>query len=56
MGLIHGFLIVFSLIASFFVDVRIYAFPNAGHMYDLGYVLGAMLFLGGSGASGRGFR
>lgn len=50
-GLLHGFTIVFSLIGSIFIDVRIYAFPNSGGWYDLGYVLGAASFLGGSGAS-----
>ena len=49
-GLLHGFTIVFSLIGSIFIDVRIYAFPNSGGWYDLGYVLGAASFLGGSGA------
>lgn len=53
MGLIHGFCIVFSLIGSFFTDVRIYAFPNSGGWYDIGYVVGASMFLGGSGASAR---
>ncbi|OGO75928.1 MAG: hypothetical protein A2203_12065 [Chromatiales bacterium RIFOXYA1_FULL_46_5] len=53
MGLFHGFCIVFSLIASFFTDVRIYAYPNAGGWYDIGYVAGAAMFLGGSGASAR---
>jgi len=40
-GLLHGFLIIFSFIGSLFTDVRIYAFPNSGGWYDLGYVLGA---------------
>lgn len=53
MGMVHGFLIVFSLIGSFFSDIRIYAFPNAGSFYDLGYVIGAMMSLGGTGASVR---
>ncbi|HJS13486.1 MAG TPA: hypothetical protein VJ795_00305 [Rheinheimera sp.] len=53
MGLFHGFCIVFSLIASYFTDVRIYAFPNSGGFYDLGFVIGAALFLGGGGASAR---
>lgn len=53
MGLVHGFLIVFSMIGSFFGDVRIYAFPNAGTIYDLGYLIGAMMSLGGTGASVR---
>jgi hypothetical protein len=52
-GLFHGFCIVFSLIASFFTDVRIYSFPNSGIWYDGGFVLGAALFLGGGGASAR---
>lgn len=51
MGLVHGFCIVFSLIGSIFTDVRVYAFPNAGGWYDLGYVIGASMFLGGGGAS-----
>jgi len=29
-GLLHGFLVLFSLVASLFTDVRIYAFPNSG--------------------------
>jgi hypothetical protein len=52
-GLIHGFCIVFSLVGSYFTDVRIYAFPNSGGWYDIGYVIGAAMFLGGSGASAR---
>jgi hypothetical protein len=50
-GLLHGFLIMFSFIGSLFTDYRIYSFPNAGHWYDFGYLIGAMLFLGGAGAS-----
>ncbi len=50
-GLLHGFLIVFSFIGSLFTNVRIYSFPNSGGWYDFGYVLGAAMFLGGSGAS-----
>jgi hypothetical protein len=53
MGLLHGFLILFSLIGSFLMDIRIYAFPNAGRWYDLGYFLGALMFLGGGAAAGR---
>src|ERR1051326_9174045 len=51
MGLFHGFVIVFSFIGSLFTHVRIYAFPNSGGWYDFGYLIGAALFLGGSGAS-----
>jgi hypothetical protein len=52
-GLLHGFLILFSFIASVFTDYRIYAFPNSGGWYDFGYLLGAMAFLGGGGAGAR---
>lgn len=52
-GLRDGFFIVFSLIASIFIDARIYAFPNAGGWYDFGFVLGAAAFLGAGGASTR---
>jgi hypothetical protein len=52
-GLLHGFLILFSFIASLFTDFRIYAFPNSGGWYDFGYLLGAMAFLGGGGAGAK---
>jgi hypothetical protein len=52
-GLLHGFLILFSFLASLFTDYRIYAYPNSGGWYDFGYLLGAMMFLGGGGASAR---
>jgi hypothetical protein len=48
-GLLHGFLILFSLVGSLFTEIRIYAYPNAGFFYDLGYVIGALAFLGGAG-------
>ena len=51
MGIVHGFLILFSFIGSLFTDCRIYAFPNSGGWYDLGYLIGAAIFLGGGGAS-----
>lgn len=46
-GLIHGFTMLFSFLGSIFMDVRIYAYPNSGFYYDLGYVLGAGCFFGG---------
>lgn len=52
-GLLHGFFILFSLVASIFTEHRIYAFPNSGGWYDFGYFLGAASFLGGGGASAR---
>jgi len=51
MGILHGFLILFSFIGSIFMDIRMYAFPNSGVMYDFGYLIGASMFLGGGGAS-----
>lgn len=51
LGLVHGFIIVFSFVGSLFSDIRIYAFPNSGGWYDFGFLLGAMAFLGGGGAS-----
>jgi hypothetical protein len=47
-GLLHGFTIVFSLIGSILMDIRIYEFPNSGGGYDFGFVIGAASFLGGS--------
>jgi hypothetical protein len=50
-GLFHGFTILLSFIGSIFTDIRIYAFPNSGFFYDLGFLIGAAIFLGGTGAS-----
>lgn len=45
MGLLHGLEVPFSLVGSLFLRVRIYAFPNAGFGYDLGFVLGFGLLI-----------
>jgi succinate-acetate transporter protein len=47
LGLLHGFISLFSLIGSLFFDTRIYGFPNSGSGYDVGFVLGAAVFYGG---------
>lgn len=52
-GLLHGFILLFSFIASIFTDYEIYAFPNAGGWYNFGYLLGVMAFFGGGGAKAR---
>lgn len=52
-GVLHGFLMPFSLIMSLFRDVRIYAFPNAGKLYDFGFAIGALMIFGGSGGAAR---
>jgi len=35
LGLVHGYISLFSLIASLFFPVRIYEFPNNGFFYDV---------------------
>ncbi len=46
MGIVHGLLILLSFIGSIFMDIRMYAFPNSGVMYDFGFLFGAVIFLG----------
>ncbi len=48
MALIHGFIAPFALVGSVFSDFRIYAFPNAGFFYDLGFLLGLSVWGGGT--------
>jgi hypothetical protein len=52
-GFWHGFIIFFSLIGSIFGDVRIYAFPNSGGWYDLGFFLGVGSWGGAIRANSR---
>ena len=52
-GLLHGFLVLVSLVGSLFTDVRVYAFPNSGFFYDLGFVIGATAVLGGGAHTAR---
>jgi hypothetical protein len=40
-----------SGLVSLFAEYRVYAFPNTGFLYDLGFFLGTTTFLGGSAAS-----
>jgi ABC-type multidrug transport system permease subunit len=51
LGLVHGFISPFALIAELFTNVRVYAFPNNGGWYDFGFMLGVGLILGGGGAA-----
>jgi hypothetical protein len=46
LGLLHGYISLFSLIASLFFDVRIYDYPNNGFFYDLGFIIGVLAFYG----------
>ncbi|MDD2891952.1 MAG: hypothetical protein PHQ95_03225 [Candidatus Gracilibacteria bacterium] len=43
MGIWHGLVAPYTLIARYFIDIQMYAIPNSGFMYDLGF-LGGMLF------------
>ncbi len=40
LGLVHGLFALPALIGSLFLPVRVYAFPNSGFGYELGFVLG----------------
>jgi hypothetical protein len=47
-GLLHGFGSPVALVAGFFVsDSRVYAFPNSGWWYDLGFMIGLLPWAGG---------
>jgi hypothetical protein len=50
LGLVHGFFAIFSLIGSLIWPIRVYAFPNSGLGYDLGFVIGFAAFIAGARA------
>ena len=53
-GLWHGFIAPIAFLVSLASDeVRVYAFPNAGRWYDLGFMLGIGGFSGGVFAGSR---
>lgn len=52
-GLLHGFILLFSFVASLFTDYCIYSIPNSGPWYDFGFLLGIMFFFGGGAKAGR---
>ena len=57
LGFWHGLIAPVAFIVSIFADnLRIYAFPNSGLWYDLGFMLGIGGFSGGlfAGSRGRG--
>jgi hypothetical protein len=54
LGLWHGFILFFTFIISLFNhNVGVYEVHNSGWAYNLGYLLGVMIFFGGSGSSSR---
>ena len=40
MGIWHGILAPYTLVVRFFLDIEMYAVPNGGIAYDLGFLLG----------------
>ncbi len=52
-GLWHGFILPFSFVFSLFLDnVHVYEVHNGGHLYDLGFVIGAFVIFSGGASSG----
>lgn len=57
MGIWHGFIAVITLIISFFnPQVQMYEVHNDGNMYNLGFLIGLVLFFAVFFAAGRGRR
>ena len=50
-GFLHGAMIFVNMVASLFLDVRIYTFPKSGRLYDLGFVLGTAAVLASSSSA-----
>jgi hypothetical protein len=56
-GFWHGMIAPIAFVVSLFSDhIRIYAVPNAGRWYDLGFMLGISGFSGGIFAGSRNCR
>ena len=54
LGLWHGFISPVTLVISLFSDnVNVYEVFNSGGWYDFGFVMGAGVFLGGSGSGAK---
>ena len=55
LGLWHGVIAPITFVISLFSDtVNVYEIHNNGNWYNLGFVLGAGVLLGGGGAGSRG--
>jgi len=53
-GLWHGFIMLFTFVVSLFRDrIGIYEANNNGNWYNLGFVLGVMIFFGSGGGACR---
>ena len=54
LGLWHGAIALISFVISLFNDnVGIYEAQNKGGLYDLGFIIGVMIFWGGSGSAAK---
>ena len=51
MALLHGIVAPWALVGGFFLDIRVYAFPNSGWFYDLGFMLGLLPYAAGGAAA-----
>jgi hypothetical protein len=51
MGLWHGAIAPLALVAGWFSDIRMYAFPNSGGWYDFGFLIGLSAIWGGGGVA-----
>ena len=40
MGIWHGITAPYTLVVRFFLDIKMYAIPNSGLTYDIGFLLG----------------
>jgi hypothetical protein len=53
-GMWHGFIALFTFLVSLFSEnVGVYEAHNNGGWYNFGFILGVMVFFGGSGSKGR---
>jgi hypothetical protein len=43
LGVWHGLLAPWTLIVRLFLDIKMYAVPNTGWFYDLGFLIGVLL-------------
>jgi hypothetical protein len=50
-ALFHGFSAPVTLLLGWLWEGRIYAFPNSGWVYDLGFMIGLSVWGGGAAAS-----
>ncbi len=54
LGLWHGIILPVTFVISLFTDsVSVYEVANDGNWYDFGFVLGAMIALGGAGSQAK---